>query len=429
MAFALVFLGYTFGTVTQRFNLPPSSLMKEPMEGLFALAYQINSIYLDREAWIKAPTDVRGVETWDESATQPGYVLYTSADLHGARLIDQSGKLIHTWDASLVEMWTEDATIPKPADYSMAFAWKADFIGDEGDLIVLYAIVGNTPYGGGMARITMDGTVKWSLLNHIHHDFNYLPDGTILTLDQRWNTNPPPLVDRAGSRVMEDFVVFVDPDTGKITREISLLEAVKDSGFEWLYDGDSPRTTWDISHANSVRPLTADQASHLKGAKEGDFLISARELEAAIVLAPDTGKIVWAYRGQFFGQHDAEITPDGHLLVFDNLGRRARHDTSRVIEIDTESGQVVRNRMDESRQKLRSRVISGQQQLDDGNMLIIESMQGRVLEVDPAGKVVWSYINPVRAEPGVDEMPVMPYAGKIAPDQLPPAVKALIGAQ
>ena len=47
------------------------------------------------------------------------------------------------------------------------------------------------------------------------------------------------------------------------------------------------------------------------------------------------------------------------------------------------------------RQSFYARIISGMQRLPNGNTLINEGTEGRFFEVNPAGKIVWEYINPV----------------------------------
>ena len=43
---------------------------------------------------------------------------------------------------------------------------------------------------------------------------------------------------------------------------------------------------------------------------------------------------------------------------------------------------------------LASRTSSGVEVLESGNMLIIETNKGRVLEITPNGEIVWEYHNP-----------------------------------
>jgi hypothetical protein len=59
-------------------------------------------------------------------------------------------------------------------------------------------------------------------------------------------------------------------------------------------------------------------------------------------------------------------------------------------------------------------IISGSQRLPNGNTLVVYGTHGRILEVTPAGRVVWEYENPyftVRPQPpmGKPEFEIEPW--------------------
>ena len=68
---------------------------------------------------------------------------------------------------------------------------------------------------------------------------------------------------------------------------------------------------------------------------------SARSARIAL-LDLDREQIVWALRGPWLRQHDAEALANGHLMVFDNEGHAAG-DVSRVLEFDPNSHQITWN--------------------------------------------------------------------------------------
>ena len=87
----------------------------------------------------------------------------------------------------------------------------------------------------------------------------------------------------------------------------------------------------DVLHTNALRVLSSALAPKFPMFKAGQLLISPRNLDALLVLDPDTGKIVWAARGPWRAQHDPSFLDNGHLLLFDNLGSPRG---SRVLEYD-----------------------------------------------------------------------------------------------
>lgn len=421
-AAALLFFGILIGVFSTVMGTPPYAWLKRPIDGLFALYIEIKDVYLDHPAWQPDRGREGGLLRIDPDRTEGGLTLHTSAHLHGAILLDEQGRELYRWDKSHAEIWQPGDTISHGYEGKMSFVWKARIMPD-GGIIALYALVGTTPYGGGLARLDIDGNVIWHVFEHVHHDFNLLADGGVVTLEQAWNDTPPPLVKRGGDLVLEDFIVILNED-GTERQRFSLLDAVDGTGFEWIYDGDTPDMTWDISHANSVLPLTAAQAATVKGAKPGDFQLSLRELQVTVVVSAETGKVIWARRGPFYGQHDAELTDEGHILVYDNRGAGPRGLGARVIEIDPETmGVVWQFPKPESGERMISHLASWQQRLAGGNTLIVESMAGRVLEVTPGGDVVWEYVNPVREESGMDEMPIIPYAERLNRADLPIALR------
>jgi hypothetical protein len=97
--------------------------------------------------------------------------------------------------------------------------------------------------------------------------------------------------------------------------------------------------------------------------------------------------VVWATRGPWRAQHDARFLDNGHLLVFDNLGSPR---SSRVMEYDmrTQGFPWIYPGVDEPSFFTAERGMS--QRLPNGNTLIVNSEDRRVVEVTRAKKLVWS---------------------------------------
>jgi hypothetical protein len=159
-----------------------------------------------------------------------------------------------------------------------------------------------------------------------------------------------------------------------------------------------------------------------------------RQTNIIAIIDRKTGKIVWKLGpdydtspglrrlGWIIGQHHAHMIPrglsgEGNILVFDNGGwagyglphpgsptgfNHALRDYSRVLEFDPLTLKIIwqytpieagfEYPVDSS--KFYSPFISSVQRLPNGNTLITEGSDGRILEVTPGHHIVWEYISP-----------------------------------
>jgi hypothetical protein len=100
--------------------------------------------------------------------------------------------------------------------------------------------------------------------------------------------------------------------------------------------------------------------------------------------------------GPFLRQHDPDFTADGTIAVFDNRRDGAAGTMlggSRILEIDPQTRHVAVRYEGNDREPFFTETMGEQQYLPHGNVLVTESEPGRVFEVTPDGKIVWSYVN------------------------------------
>lgn len=165
-----------------------------------------------------------------------------------------------------------------------------------------------------------------------------------------------------------------------------------------------------------------------------NIIWDSREANIIAITSRATGKIVWkvgprydgteAERelGWIIGQHHAHIIPKGlpgagNLLVFDNGGWagygepnpgspsgkvNVLRDYSRVLEIDPITLRIVWQYTPKEAGfvqpldavRFYSPFISSAQRLPNGNTLITEGSDGRIIEVTADHQLVWEYISP-----------------------------------
>ena len=126
--------------------------------------------------------------------------------------------------------------------------------------------------------------------------------------------------------------------------------------------------------------------------RAGQILVSLRSIGTLAVLDPATRKIIWVYRGYWSYEHAASFTPSGHIVVLDNVGYMSHDKTySRVIEFDPATLHTTWEFAGSQQFPFYTSRMGRVQRLPDGNTLIDEAENARILEVTPDGRIAWSY--------------------------------------
>ncbi|GAA4887235.1 aryl-sulfate sulfotransferase [Ferrimonas pelagia] len=197
-----------------------------------------------------------------------------------------------------------------------------------------------------------------------HHSFNQLDNGNLLLLgserrqvENYYTSETDTEAPRKTQWVMGDEALEITPE-GEIVwrwRAFDHLDPF-DIGYEtfigyWTRRGFPD--TWCWSHANKILPLA-----------DGNALINFRHLSAVAKLdrshenvaplwlaGPDQPQSAFPQlamqQGQWYWhQHSPSITPDGHLMVFDNANYQAHAFQTPTAPADTRS-RIVQYRLDE----------------------------------------------------------------------------------
>ena len=109
---------------------------------------------------------------------------------------------------------------------------------------------------------------------------------------------------------------------------------------------------------------------------------------------PKKREVVWAKKGSWRKQHEPVLLPSGTMLLFDN--QKGGTD-SNVLEFDPVSMKEVWSYRGGKDGAFYSAECGVASRLPNGNTLVVESLNGRAFEVNPAKKIVWEYYNPYRA--------------------------------
>jgi outer membrane protein assembly factor BamB len=312
--------------------------------------------------------DESGVTEKGSEASE-GYTVYVSSDFPGAYLIDMDGRVLHTWQEEHSKHWTRAWVYPDGS------------------------ILGVSAYPGRVIKLDRDSRILWSYGSttlRAHHDVVVDSDGTIYALMRvgrvfEW-LRPAGLLD--------DMVCILEPD-GELPREvtcISIPEAFRDSEYAYLLDPEVLGPGGDPFHANCVEVL--DGTVPHPAFKDGNLLVTVRNMDCLAVIDPDLRSVVWANTGEWQRMHEARVIPNGHLMLFDN---RKFDGWSRIVEYDVLSDEIVWSYEEDN---FFSRGTGAQQLLPNDNVLVTESQKGRIFEITRDGRVVWEFWNPSLLEDG-----------------------------
>ncbi len=315
----------------------------------------------------------------DPELSWPGYTLY--APLAGNGIVDlvgPNGELAHRWNLPY-----------RPGRHARLLA--------DGRLAYNGATLAIEPpfamwrkySGGSMATYDPNGRLLTEFRDdHQHHDAHHYDDGRILY------TAVQPLTGAAARRVEggvpgteADGVVWAD-----VIREVS---ADGSPLWEWhAVDHLDPaefglqphywREHWPL--INSVHPLD-----------EHTVIASLRSVSAVITIDRRTGEYTTlADRNVVAQQHHATPLGDGRILIFDNGTFRTGESVtySRVVEIDTRTGELTWTYQDSPREAFFTPFMGGAQRLPNGNTLITEAAFGRIFEITAEGRICWEYVVP-----------------------------------
>jgi len=415
--FGVLFIVFVLGILADRFQVFPSRVVRDAVAAVddwrvhWQHYLQIHSKYLRPTEHSKG-----GVTRYERSAVAPGYTFLTlfRDGRFGAMLIDMEGSILHRWDISFSEAFPDQQhmAVASP-DYDIVLHGSA--LLPDGDVIL-------NMEGAGAVRLDRCSKIVWRLPMTTHHQLDYLPNGDTLIGIDRVRTAPDPRYPRLepgpDGYFLENAILRLRPD-GSVAEEHWLLDTLYDSGWAALMSSGEEAIirTEQPTHHNDVEMLRPEMAAAFPMFEAGDVMLSLRNNQTILVVDGETWKVKWTMTGPFLYAHDPDFLPNGHILLFDNrrTGGTPRLGYSRIIEIDPATRDIVWSYQGTDEEPFYTDIRGQQQQLPNGNLLVVEAQHGRVFELarEPANRIVWEYVNLV--EPGFAG--VVTAAERIAPEQ------------
>lgn len=246
----------------------------------------------------------------------------------------------------------------------------------------------------GLARLDACGRPLWARTDQVYH--HVIEKG----VDGYWTWQAG--VSNEGE---DQRMVRFDPETGEILESIDLIDDVilkspanrlamrMPEGYRYdrtAAKGQRP----DLFHPNDVEELLPEMAAAFPQFAAGDLLISLRNTDTVAVIGRHDGRVKWIGYGPWLHQHDPDFQPDGTITVFSNNTDRFR---SALMRIDPATG-ATEEMFDGQGVDFDSFIMGNHQRLPNGNWMIVSTMQGRVLEVAPDGRVLREFNNVINRD-------------------------------
>jgi hypothetical protein len=317
-----------------------------------------------------------GVTRYNRNKATQGYTLFSPMFGKATYIIDMDGNVVHRWKQPAL-----------PGAYA--------YLTEAGTLLGAFqteipAGLGLAAKGGHIRELDWKGKLVWEYRDDLqHHDFRRCPNGNTVYVgwellkrkDQKRVQGGRPGTEHADG-IYGDVLREITPG-GEIAWEWRVSEHMRIEDYPLCSFCDRR----EMAHANTVFPL-----------KDGDFMISLRNINVIAIIDRKTKKFKWEMRDWRFGhQHDIQRLDNGNLLLYANGFHGpwdGRDIGSHVFEINPRTKKFVWEYRGQPGFTFDSQTISGVQRLTSGNTLICEGRWGRIFEVTPDGEIVWNYISP-----------------------------------
>lgn len=411
-----VFLAFLGGVATAQYRVWPYSVLRSAVQSGRELAADWRGyLGLRPSRLLLHPARASGAGTtvYRQGEAYDGLTLMSGLfdNRVGLVLIDMHGTVINRWTPDFHAIFPEPEHVEPEQDRPRS-RWGYAIHGagafDDGSVLFNFEYL-------GLVKMDRCGRVDWILPQMTHHQFSAARDGGYWILSRRVRRSSPSGYEAMRTPYFDDTILQVTSE-GRVAREISFLDVLARAGLQGLLAG--PRTFWppdtggfvsdDPVHLNDVEVFSEGGVPAL-GIREGDLLVSSRQLDLLLVFDPGTLETRWWQSGPWLRQHDPDIHVQGRVSVFNN---RTAFGPSHIMTIDLATRETTALFPGNDAVSFYSSAMGAHQFLPNGNVLITEPEGGRVIEVSPAGSIVWEYVNRYNATTVAD----LSVATRYAPD-------------
>lgn len=388
----LVVIGGSFGygVIASRGDLQPIPIMRSAYKAVREVVAPA-----DRMLGIKEPRHEDAIAMLLPDAAAPGLVV-VAADVAvretAVRVMDREGRTLHEWRPLWREVWPEgEGEFPMRPRKGMYLHGVA--VLPDGSLVANFE---------HQSTFRMDpcGKILWKLDNLGHHSVHVADNGTIWVAAETYFPDGPTGYPLHAAPLNSWTLQNISPD-GEILRTIPVIDILLQNGLEGLLymstvENTEPSVSGDTLHLNDVETFPADLASDIF--EPGDIMMSLRNIHAVIVVDSETLDVKFLSLGKVMRQHDPDFMAGDRISVFDNRTFTRSPIVgpahSRIVELDTRDGsaEAIIDSSNAS-EPFFSEIWGMHQRLGNGNVLVVPTAEGRVLEFTPDGRLVWRYDN------------------------------------
>ncbi len=393
---SLLIASFFWGLSTHVFKIFPYNFLTESAIGLIHTA---NSTPWFTHWFYQKSKQSHALALSNSDLAQPGLnkiVIVDKDEQLAVNIVDLNGALIHQWKIDWFTLWPDAShleSFEKPKSAPGTHIHGATIL-DDGDLLFNFEHL-------GLMRIDACGNPVWRLPYRTHHSIERDEQGNFWVPAQKYyfkssKTHPH----LKAPRFVDPLVINVSPQ-GELLREFSLLDVLQENQLQGLlyqstFHNFDLSVDEDFLHLNDVELFPEHLSEDFF--KHGDILLSLRNINTVMVLEAETLKVKYQSTGKYVRQHDPDFIDGNRFSVFDNndLGAPGKGKFSKIVIEDARNGEREIVFTGSEQQPFYSQIMGKHQWLDNGNLLISESMSGRAFEITRQGQIVWDYYNLVK---------------------------------
>jgi len=351
----------------------------------------------DRPPKIFSPTsETSAYKVADISHAAPGLTKLVEVEGDNSlavKVVTLDGREVHRWRIEWNEIWPDVTHIRKedvPHVRPGTFIHGAD-IQPNGDLVFNFEHL-------AMQRLDACGHVKWRLPVRTHHSIFKDEQGNFWVpgLDLRFQ--PPKGMPFYRGAYDEPSVLKISPE-GQVLERWSLFDILQKSGLTGALYGTTkenrePIINGDTLHLNDIEVFPSTMTPGLF--KAGDVMLSIRNVNGVFVFDPaDNWRLKFSWADRIIRQHDPDFMDGDHITILDNhnITTRELGGSSKVVKVNAVTRQQEIVFEGTPAIPFFTPVMGKHQWLSNGNLLISESVPGRVIEVTPQHGLAWEYLN------------------------------------